>query len=286
MPSASNAARSSCAGERLLACEQPVRPLQDDNLLAAEPPERLGHLDPDGAAAEHEQPPRDLFGAGRGPVVPGAGLGQAGNGRDERAAAGGQHDGPGRAQRPDGAVGGLDLDGPLPGQAAGAADEPDALAFQPAELALVPPAGGHVVALGEGGGGVQPAGDRLRGARRPARRGERVARPDECLGRDAPPVRALPADQFALHDGHPQARVGQPAGRVLAGRPGPDHQHVVCVRHEVIPPPRHDRCRRLLLTESRRPGMCYSAGGVTPNAVGGTMSHHGPLRGSPATGGD
>ena len=95
-----------------------------------------------------------------------------------------------------------------------------------------------------------------------------------------------PADQFALHDGHPQACVGQSAGRVLAGRPGPDHQHVVCVRHEVIPPPRHDRCRRLLLTESRRPGMCYSANGVTPDAAGATMSHHGPLSGSLATGGD
>ena len=126
------------AGERLLAREQPVRPLQDHDLLAAEPLERLGHLDADGAAAEHEQPPRDLLRAGRGPVVPGAGLGQAGNGRDERAAAGGQHDGPGRAQRPDGAVGGLDLDGPLPGQAAGAADELDALALQPAELARRP----------------------------------------------------------------------------------------------------------------------------------------------------
>jgi hypothetical protein len=32
--------------------------------------------------------------------------------------------------------------------------------------------------------------------------------------------------------------------------------------------------------------MCYSADGVTPNAGGETMSHHGPLRGSLAAGGD
>ena len=61
------------------------------------------------------------------------------------------------------------------------------------------------------------------------------AGPDERLGGHAAPVRALPADQFPFHDGHPQAAVGQPAGRVLAGRPGPDHQHVVYIRHEVIP---------------------------------------------------
>src|SRR5262249_48333527 len=79
-------------GERPCARPQPVRTLQDHDLLAAEPPERLGHLGPDGAAAQHEQPAGDLLGAGRRAVVPRPGLGQPGNRRDQRGAARGQHD--------------------------------------------------------------------------------------------------------------------------------------------------------------------------------------------------
>ena len=51
--------RATLAGERLLAAEQPVAAFDDRHLLAPEPLEGLGHLGADGAAAEHEQPPRE-----------------------------------------------------------------------------------------------------------------------------------------------------------------------------------------------------------------------------------
>jgi hypothetical protein len=219
------------AGERLFARQQPVRTLQNHDLLAAEPPERLGHLSPDGAAAEHEEPAGDLLGAGRRPVVPRPGLGQPGNRRDHRAAARGQHDGPGRSEPQLGAALGLDLDGPFPGQPAGAADQRDARALQPARLPVVVPARRHVVPPREGGRDVQPAGDRLGGARRPSRCRQHVARPQQGLGRDAAPVRALAAGQLSFHDGDPQAAVGQPPGRMLPGRAGADDHDVVGVHH-------------------------------------------------------
>ena len=53
--STSPSASPSGAGSR---AEQVLGAL-DDHRLAAEPPHRLGHLDPDRAAAEHQQPARD-----------------------------------------------------------------------------------------------------------------------------------------------------------------------------------------------------------------------------------
>ena len=215
------------AGERLLPREQPLRALEDHHLLAAQALEGLRHLGADGTAAQHEQPSGELLRAGDHPVVPRAGLAQARDRRDQRAGAGGQHDRPGRAEPPGGAVGGLDLDGPFPGQPAGAADQVDAFALQPGQLPIVSPVRGHVVALGEGGRGVELAGDRLGGARRTSRRGQHVTRPDERLGGDAAPVGALTTDQLPLDDGNGEAAVGQAAGRVFAGRARADYHHVI-----------------------------------------------------------
>ncbi len=102
---------------------------------------------------------------------------------------------------------------------------------KPAELAVVTPARGQIVTLGESGCRVQLARDRLRGARRPPRRSQNVAWPQKRLGRHATPVRALSANQLSFHHGHPEAAVSQAASSVFAGRPGADHQHVVCVGH-------------------------------------------------------
>src|SRR5690242_3841046 len=84
------------------------------------------------------------------------------------------------------------------------------------------------------------------------------------------------------------ARRPAPASRpATCSPPGPapitSTSYVSATRYS---PLHHDRRRRLLLTESRQLGMCYSVGGVTPDAAGGTVRHHGPLHGSPATGGD
>ena len=55
----------------------------------------------------------------------------------------------------------------------------------------------------------------------------RLARPQQRLGRDARPVRALPADELALDQGDAQAALGQRPGAVLARRAPADHDHVV-----------------------------------------------------------
>ena len=99
------------AGERLLPREQPLRALEDHNLFTAQAFERLGHLGADGAAAQHDQPPGQLLGAGDRSVVPRAGLAQAWYRRNGRTGSGGQHHRTSRAQPPNRAVGGCDLDG-------------------------------------------------------------------------------------------------------------------------------------------------------------------------------
>ena len=225
------------ASERFLAGEQPLRALEHHHVLAAQPLERLRHLGTNGAASEDEQPPGDLLGAGGRPVVPRARLAQAGNRRDHRDAAGGQHDRPGSPQPAGGAVGALDVDRPFPRQPPGTAHQFDSRGLQPALLPVVAPVRGHVVALGERSGTVQRARDRFRRTRHAPRRGQDIARPDERLAGDAAPVGAFTTGQFPLDDGHPQAAVGQAPGGVLTSRPGADHQHVVCVGHGWPPSP-------------------------------------------------
>jgi 6-phosphogluconate dehydrogenase len=219
------------AGERLLPGQQALTPDHHRHLLAAEAPEGLGQLAPDRAAAEHDEAAGHLVGPGRPPVVPGPGLGQAGHGRDGRGAAHGQHHRPPGGQGPPAAVGQLDGHGPLPGQPAGAPDQLDPFLLDPVQRPGVVPAGGHVVALGEGGGGVQAAGDGLGRPRDPPGRGQHVAGPDQGLGGDAGPVGALAPDQLPLDQGHFQVAVGAAPGGHLPGRAGADHDHIELVCH-------------------------------------------------------
>ncbi len=214
-------------GERLLPREQPLRALQDHHFPAAEALVCLCHLGTDSAAAQHEQPRRELVHASDPPVVPRPGLTQARDRGNQRAGAGGQHHRTGRAELADGAIGGLDLDRPLPCQAAGTADKLDAFSLQPGQLPIVMPIRSHVVALGEGGRHVELPGDRLGGARGTPRRGQHIAGPDERLGRDAAPVGALPSHQFPLHDRNRQAAVGQAASSMLPSRARADYHHVI-----------------------------------------------------------
>ena len=63
-------------------------------------------------------------------------------------------------------------------------------------------------------------------ARDPAALGQQVRGPDHHLGRNAPPVRALPADQPVLDADHGKPGLGQPPGEVLAAGPHADHDDV------------------------------------------------------------
>src|SRR3954453_9641208 len=77
------------------------------------------------------------------------------------------------------------------------------------------------------GASTAPAAvDGLGRAGRLARGLERLARAQQRLGRDAAPVRALAAEQLALHDRDPQGAVGQPRGAVPAGRPAAEDDDV------------------------------------------------------------
>jgi hypothetical protein len=112
------------------------------------------------------------------------------------------------------------------GKASGAAQQVDALIGQPAFLSGVGVVRDHEVAPRQrrldvdfGSGGGRAGGmDRLTG-------------PQQCFGRDACPVRALTADQFALHHGHVQAALGELSRAVFPRRATPDHDHVVVAFH-------------------------------------------------------
>ena len=105
----------------------------------------------------------------------------------------------------------IDLDRAGPGERAGAAQQVNALACQPALLPGVGVIRDHEVTPGQRRRHVD-----LGGGRRLARLVRRLAGAQQRLGRDARPVRALAPDQLALDQGHPQPAVGQLAGAVLA----------------------------------------------------------------------
>ena len=122
MPSRAQRLAERLAERRGLARQQ--RAALDEHDLAAEAADGLRHLDADRAAAEDEQPARDRLHAGRLAVGPDAvELAQAGDRRDERVGAVGQHDVVGGVPRA------VDLDHAGAGEPAAAAQEVDALAL-------------------------------------------------------------------------------------------------------------------------------------------------------------
>jgi hypothetical protein len=56
---------------------------------------------------------------------------------------------------------------------------------------------------------------------------QQLGRAQQRLGRHARPVSALATDQLALDQGHVQSLGAELSGAHFAGRPGPDHDHVV-----------------------------------------------------------
>jgi hypothetical protein len=117
---------------------------------------------------------------------------------------------------------------PRPVDPAGAAQQVDPVGLEPGLLARVVVGGHHEVAPREGAGRVHAAAvDRLAGARRLARRLQRLAGAQQRLRGDARPVRALAADELALDERDAQPAVGERPGAVLAGGPAAEHDDVV-----------------------------------------------------------
>jgi hypothetical protein len=191
----------------------------DQHHLAPEAVDGLRHLHAHGAAAEDEHPAghrlhgRDLA-VGPHPVE----LAQTGDRRHERRRARGHHDVVGRVPRA------VDLHGPDPGEAAGAAQHVDAVVGRPLGRARVGVVGDHEVPPGQGGPEVD-----VGGGCRVARGVHGFARAQQRLRRDARPVGALAPHELALDQGHPQPALGQRTGAVLARSTGAEHDDVVVV---------------------------------------------------------
>lgn len=186
-----------------------------------------GHLDGDDPAADHDEPAGRGLGAGGLAAGPRLDLVESGHVRQKGAGAGADRHGmPGREDVPD-AVGARHRHPAGAVEAALAAVEVGGDAVEPLDLAVVLPARGLVVAMGEHRGGVEGALDEVAEAGHAAGVGAGDDRAQQGLAGHARPVRALAADQFALHDrGGETGRTGA-VGDVLPHGPGPEHHDVV-----------------------------------------------------------
>ena len=213
-----------CLAQRRGLPGQDVRGPLDQGYLPAQAPHGLGHLGADRPAAQDQQPPRDGLHAGHLAVGPDAiEFAQARDGRHHGIGAG-RHD-----HVPGGVAHAADLDHARPGQPAGAAQQVDALARQPALLPGIGVIRDHEVAIGERRLDVD-----LRAGPRVARGLHRLAGAQQRLGRDARPVGALPPGQLALDHRDPQAALGQRPGTMLARRAAAHHDDVI-VAHAPAP---------------------------------------------------
>lgn len=131
-----------------------------------------------------------------------------------------------------------------PANAAVAADQVDTGRVQPADLSVVLPVGGELVAVGEHRGHVQGHVRGVLEAGDPARLGAGGDRAQQGLAGHARPVGAFAADQFALHEHRAQPCGMRPVGDVLTGRPGSQHDDVIRL---ISGFGRFGRCHRLSL---------------------------------------
>ena len=98
---------------------------------------------------------------------------------------------------------------------------------QPGQLALIAPAAGHVVPLGQGGGEIDLAGHGGCSAGDAPRRRQDIAGADQRLAGHAAPIRALAAHQLPFNQGHGQSTVGAAPSQHLTRRAGSDDHDVV-----------------------------------------------------------
>ena len=188
------------AGERLLPGQQPRPALDHRDLVAPEPSERLGHLDPDRSPAEHEEAARHRARRRRVAVVPRPDIGEPVDRRASPASCRWPARRPSwrSSRRAPASVSTSTARSPSRRPSPRTSSMP----FDSSQgiCVAIAPRAGHVVALREGRGDIDRAGDRLGGAGHPSRGRDDVARPHQGLGRDASPERALAADEPRFHD--------------------------------------------------------------------------------------
>ena len=223
MPSASRAALHLVAGERLLPGEQPRRrPRCTVTCSAPEPAERLRHLDPDRAAAEHDQPARHALRRGgvRGCPTAARRPGRAIGGQRALACRWRARRRGGRGRVVGAVAPPVTRTMRAPSSRPVAAQQVDAVLLEPGQLARVAPAAGHVVALGERGGDVDRPGHRLRRAGHPPGRGHDVARAGSASCSGCSPSRSTRRRPARARPARPTAHRRR-TGRRRSRRPGP-----------------------------------------------------------------
>lgn len=197
--------------------------------LGAEALPQGGHFHAHPAAADDGEPAGYVAVVGALAVGPGAGFLDTRHVGQYGSAAGGDGD---RVPGGEGAAPTVGRDDGHPARSvdpALPAEQGGADGLDPVGLPGVVPVGDVVIAPGEDLGRVEPSGDRLAGTVDPARVRDRDDRPQQRLAGDAGPVRALPADQFALDHGDGQPGRAGMVGGVLADRARSEHDHVIGV---------------------------------------------------------
>lgn len=114
-----------------------------------------------------------------------------------------------------------------------AADQVDACALEPGDLAGVGPVGGEGGASVQDGLDVEVPLDRLTGPGHLPRRAQGMPAAQERLRGHAGPVGAFPADQLSLDDGRAQTLSAGVVGHVLADGSAAEHDQVVVRRSTV-----------------------------------------------------
>ncbi|SDZ39885.1 hypothetical protein SAMN05216215_106831 [Saccharopolyspora shandongensis] len=189
-----------------------------------------GHLHPNTTTADDGEPPRYGVGVGALAIGPRPGLGNAGQVRQRRAAAGadghrmpsGEHHAP--------ILTGLDGHLPGPVQPPVAANQIGTDPPHPVRLPVVMPARHEPVAAGERRRRVDRRVDDLPRALDSAGIGYRDHRTQQRLAGNTCPIRTFPTDQLALDHRHAQSRSTAALGHGLAHRTRADHHHVIATR--------------------------------------------------------
>ena len=202
--------------------DQPPRAL-DQRDLAAERLEGLRHLDADDAAAEDDQPLRDLLGDRRLAVGP-----RAVDRVQARRSAASSAASP--VARKTARLASISSSPTVTRRSPESRPWPrisvDPAVLEPRQLRVVVEVVDDLVAPREHRRDVELAGHRLGRAGDPLDLGQRLVGPQQRLRRHARPERALAADQPVLDDRDLQPVLGEPPRRHLARRSGADHHDI------------------------------------------------------------
>ncbi len=235
--------RHQLTGEGLETVQHPLA-LDHHHHLRAQRGEGLRQFRTGHTASQHREAVGNGTGARRVAGGPGGDIGQPGDGRRDRLAAGAQDHRVARRHLTSLPTGD-DLQFSLTHQPGPSAQDGEPDALRPLDLPPVVPVRGEGIPVGQDLGDVQPVPRGLTRSGDPTRRRQRLSGAEQRLAGHARPVGALPAQELRLHDGGAKTTGRRPSGGVLPDRPTADDHHV-----ELVPA----RCHAQHLSP-RQPGV-------------------------------